>query len=135
MNDTIKSVHAKVSAIFVELAGERAKRLDGSSIAEPAMSAISAACAGAYGDKANDLGFHMADWNSDAAFIVALHLFPERFTAEEVAAGVDSFLMHAPSHIREACRITGDYQWVDFEEGAGGKNCGEEFARKSKSKG
>jgi hypothetical protein len=105
----------KVSAIFCELVGDLAKRLDGSKIAEPAMSAIEAACTEEYGAaRARDIGFHMADWNADAAFIVAVHLFPERFTREEIAEGVLAFLLHAPSHIRAACKITGLEDWVEF---------------------
>src|SRR5262245_30488098 len=97
----------KVLAIFTELVGERATRLDGCVIAEPAMSAIGHAFAAEYDPVAADaIGLHMADWNSDAAFIVAVHLFPERFTEEEIRDGVSGFLYHAPNHIREACRIT-----------------------------
>jgi hypothetical protein len=116
MNEAINTVRTKVSAIFAELVGERARRLDGSVIAEPAMSTIAAACESEFGARAHDLGFHMADWNSDAAFIVAVHLFPERFTPDEIAAGVGSFLVHAPNHIRAACGITGSYVWVDFPD-------------------
>jgi hypothetical protein len=78
--DAIESVRRKVAAIFAELVGERAKRLDGSVIAEPAMSALERALVEQYGEKAHDIAFHMTDWNSDAAFVVAVHLFPERFT-------------------------------------------------------
>jgi hypothetical protein len=116
------SVDRKVLAIFAELVGDRARRLDGSVPATPAMDAIAAALAGEYGpQKAHEIGFHMADWNSDAAFIVALHLFPERFTREEIEAGLGLFLVHAPNHIREACRLTGQYVWESFpdaDEGA-----------------
>jgi len=65
---------------------------------------------------AANIGLHMADWNSDAAFIVALHLFPERFTPDEVRAGIGLFLGHAPNHIREACRLTGEYVWENFPD-------------------
>jgi hypothetical protein len=117
MNDPTETVGQKVAAIFTELVGDRARRLDGSVIAEPAMSSIGAALAGDYGElKAAEIGFHMADWNSDAAFIVAVHLFPERFTSEEIAAGIGLFLVHAPNHIRAACRLTGSYVWEDFPE-------------------
>jgi hypothetical protein len=106
--DPHESVCRKVLDIFARLVGDRAVRLDGSVIATPAMHAITEALAGEHGlEKANDIGFHMADWNSDAAFIVALHLFPERFTPEEINAGLGLFLVHAPNHIREACRLTG----------------------------
>jgi hypothetical protein len=114
--DAIESVRRKVSAIFAELVGERANRLDGSVIAEPAMSALARALAEEYGERANDIAFHMADWNSDAAFVVAVHLFPERFTSEEIAAGVGLFLVHAPNHIRAACGLTGQYVWENFPD-------------------
>ena len=117
MNDPINSVGEKVAAIFAELVGERAKRLDGSVMAEPAMSTIAAAFVADHGsEKAHDIGFHMADWNSDAAFVVAVHLFPERFTPEEIEAGVGLFLTHAPNHIRAACALTGYYVWENFPD-------------------
>jgi len=81
------------------------------------MSVISEALTEEYGAKrAADISFHMADWNSDAAFVVAVHLFPERFTPEEIEAGVGLFLIHAPNHIREACRLTGTYVWENFPD-------------------
>ena len=116
MNNPIDTVWRKVKAVFAELTGDRAKRLDGSVIAEPAMSAIAAALRGQYGEKSDDIAYHMADWNSDAAFVVAIHLFPERFTAEEIEAGVGLFLTHAPNHIRAACGLTGQYVWENFPD-------------------
>jgi hypothetical protein len=121
VSDPITTVGEKVAAIFAELVGDRAKRLDGSVIAEPAMSTIGSALADVYGENAAEIAFHIADWNSDAAFIVAVHLFPERFTPEEIAAGIGLFLVHAPNHIRAACGLTGEYVWENFpddDEGA-----------------
>jgi len=118
LSEGASSVRDKVLDIFASLVGERARRLDGSVMATPAMDAITVALAPEHGiEKANDIGFHMADWNSDAAFIVALHLFPERFTAEEIDEGIGLFLVHAPNHIREACRLTNSYVWESFPEG------------------
>jgi hypothetical protein len=115
LKDPIETVGDKASAIFAELVGDRAERLDGGRIAEPAMGKIAAAFVEQYGEeKAADIGFHMADWNSNAAFIVAVHLFPERFTPEEIEAGVGLFLCHAPNHIRTACGLTGNYVWENF---------------------
>ena len=117
MDQPHDTVRAKVAAIFAELAGDRALRLDGSTLAVPTMDTITVALTEQYGiEEAADIGFHMADWNSDAAFVVALHLFPEKFTPEEVAAGVGMFLVHAPNHIREACRLTGTYVWESFPD-------------------
>lgn len=117
MADVHDSVSAKVLAIFREGFGDLANRLDGSVMATPAMDAITGTLMNDYGvDRANDIALHMADWNWDAAFIVALHLFPERFTKEEIDAGLGMFLCHAPNHIREACRLTDTYVWESWPE-------------------
>lgn len=111
------SVHQKVLDIFARFVRDRAARLDGSVLATPAMNAFADALAEDYGtEKAAEIGLHMADWNWDAAFIVAVHLFPEEFTREELATGVGLFLTHAPNHIRAACRLTGHYVWENFPE-------------------
>jgi hypothetical protein len=116
-SDDFESVGHRVAEIFDRVVGERAQRLNGSVVASEAMDVISAALAPEYGvEKAGEIAFHMADWNADAAFIVALHLFPEKFTAAEIDAGIGLFLSHAPSHIRAACGLTGQIQWVDFYE-------------------
>ncbi len=113
--DPVDTVGEKVLAIFGELAGDRVRRLDGGTYAGDAIRAFAGALEGAYGTKlAGELGFHLADWNSDAAFLVAVHLYPERFTPEEIEAGVGLFLVHAPNHIREACRLSGTPGWDDF---------------------
>jgi hypothetical protein len=41
------------------------------------------------------------------AFVVALLLFPEQFNAEEIAEGIESFLIHAPNHIAAAAKLMG----------------------------
>jgi len=111
----IDSVHKKVAAIFRELVGDQARELNGSMLSPRTKDAIAAALAERYGDDtATKVALHMSDWNSDAAFVVALHLFPERFTPDEIEAGIGMFLIHAPNHIREACRLTNTYVWENF---------------------
>jgi hypothetical protein len=39
--------------------------------------------------------------------IVALHLYPERFTPKEIEAGVELFLCHVPNHVIAAARLAG----------------------------
>lgn len=107
-----ESVRKKVQAIFVELAGERAHLLEGDIFPDDIRDTIVDALtiAGATEDQAlqvDEIAFHLADWNSDAAFLVALHLFPERFTAEEIEAAVDMFLVHVPAHVIAAARLAG----------------------------
>jgi hypothetical protein len=117
MNDAIESVREKVTAIFGELAGDRASRLDASTLPAAAMHAVASALGNDYGPlRSQDIALHLCDWNWDAAFITALHLFPERFTAEEITAGTGLFFCHAPNHIREACRLTDTYVWESFPD-------------------
>jgi len=111
-DDAYDSVDAKVLAIFTELAGDRTRMLDGSTFPAGITSTITAALSGPDASveqvlHADEIAFHLTDWNSDAAFIVALHLFPERFTPEEIEAGVSLFLVHVPSHVMAAARLAG----------------------------
>jgi hypothetical protein len=105
------SAREKVAAIFRELAGEKAERLDGSRYLADVNSRITTAIASSQEEadvlNADQVGFHLIDWQADAAFIVALALYPDRFTDEEVREGVDAFLIHAPSHAVEAARLAG----------------------------
>jgi hypothetical protein len=70
------------------------------------------------GERARDVAFHLSDWHADAAFIVALHLFPERFTREEIDEGVRDFLIHAPNHVAAAAALFGFPIQDIFEVGA-----------------
>jgi|SRR5690242_5071459 len=107
-NDPYDSVREKVEAIFTELVGKRELQVRGSLRGGDVHSAIAAALSSDIRDEvADEIAFHMVDWSYDAAFIVALHLFPERFTPEEIEAGVGLFLVHAPAHIIAAARLMG----------------------------
>src|SRR4051812_8201219 len=110
--DAHDSVRRKVQAIFTELAGDRARMLEGDRFPAGITTTVTAALTGAdaTGEQvlhADQIAFHLTDWNSDAAFIVALHLFPERFTPEEIEAAVDMFLIHVPNHLVAAARLAG----------------------------
>jgi hypothetical protein len=112
MADPIDSVRTKVLAIFQNAFGDLSERLDGSVLATPAMDAITEALEEEHGlERANQIAINMADWNWDAAFIVALHVFPEQFSKDEIDAGLGLFLCHAPNHIRKACLLTDTYVW------------------------
>lgn len=99
---------AKVAAIFHELVGESALRLSGSHYNHDTAAAISCALTSTTDDRtARDIAFNLTDWASDAAFIVALQLFPERFTTDEIADGIENFLIHAPNHVSAAAVLSG----------------------------
>ena len=111
-DDAHDSVRKKVQAIFTELAGDRARMLEGGTFPAGITSTVTAALSSTDATEeqilhADQIAFHLTDWNSDAAFIVALHLFPERFTPEEIEAAVDMFLVHVPSHVIAAARLAG----------------------------
>ena len=50
---------------------------------------------------------HVIKQQADAAFIVALHLYPDRFSPEEIDAGVRALLVHVPAHIIAAAKLGG----------------------------
>ena len=114
LSESNKDVGAKVAAIFRELVRERASRLDGSHYNRDSAAAIARALSFCTDDRsssadctARGIAFHLTDWASDAAFIVAVQLFPERFTATEIAEGVEAFLYHAPNHVAAAAVLSG----------------------------
>lgn len=119
-------VRDKVQSIFEELVGDRAAILKGDRYPSEINDRItSAILGGELGSSINDpvkldgIGFHLVDWNSDAAFIVATLLFPEEFTDEEIRDGVERFLVHAPAHCMEAARLGGystDNPFLDDDE-------------------
>lgn len=112
--DEHDSVTAKVDAIFREFAGSRADALLGHVPARQANDILARALAEERDElEADEMAFHLVDWNSDAAFLVAFMLFPERFTQEDLRAAVDMFLVHVPSHVLAAARL-GGYQATDI---------------------
>ncbi|HYF47964.1 MAG TPA: hypothetical protein VEJ63_01055 [Planctomycetota bacterium] len=52
-----------------------------------------------------ELGFQMGDWGRDAAMMLALHLYPEKFTPTEIRDIVGQVLVHVPNHIVAAAAI------------------------------
>ena len=70
--DAHDSVRDKVQGIFQEWAGERANLLRGDVPARDANTILGQALARTHGVvKGDEIAFHLVDWNSDAAFIVA----------------------------------------------------------------
>src|SRR5689334_19418961 len=111
------TVEEKVLAVFRELAGERVHQIE---VAVPtAQQTIAQALADEHpASVARDIAFHLTDWQSDAAFIVAVILFPERFTPDEIRNGVDDFIAHAPNHAAAAAKLGGFPVTDVFEIGA-----------------
>ena len=103
------SVREKVRQIFAEAFGSRADIFSGGVPARRANNALSLALAEDFDPAvADEIAFHMVDWETDAAFVVASLLFPERFTKEELQAGIDMFLIHVPAHVMAAARLSGN---------------------------
>jgi len=99
----------KVVEIFRELVGDRAKKLDATHYPADIVSTMTEALIDEYDDPTEEqiltidmISHNLIDWQSDAAFLVALTLFPEKFTKEEIQDEVRSLLIHVPDHIREA---------------------------------
>lgn len=119
MSGPIDDCESTTTGIFVETVGDRATRLDPTQSQQEIIGRMSKVLAREFGPAvADDIGFHLSDWVADAAFLVALHLFPERFSDAEVEEGIESFLLHAPNHVAAAAALTGNPIEDVFEVGA-----------------
>jgi hypothetical protein len=110
MSDANNSFRKKVDDIFQELVGPERARWLRADVPSRCMLQIAHAVSSQseYSEKVGwDIGINVADWQGDAAFLVALHLFPERFTEEEIDEGVRSLLIHVPAHVIAAARLAG----------------------------
>ena len=95
-----KALRTKVHLLLRKAFGPKAERLlffDNSGEAAQAVRA-------AYHrrirkEKAVDLAFHLLDWREEGAFVIALNLFPEKFSPEEIREGILGFVCHAPYHV------------------------------------
>ena len=106
--DDHDSFRAKVARIFIDAFGERAALFKGGIPARTANDKLGIALADELDPLvADEVAFHLVDWETDAAFLVAFMMFPERFTASELQAAVDMFLMHVPAHVQAAARLAG----------------------------
>ena len=72
---------------------------------------------------ARDIAFHLSAWFAEAAFLVALHFDPNRFSKLEIEAGVSDLLASVLDHVWEAARVAGGPlpclgdQTVDHDDG------------------
>ncbi len=102
------TVNEQVMAIFRELVGDRSIQLAPTTGIPKAQPLITKAlCLEHPKETAQDIAFHLTDWKSDAALIVALLLFPERFSRAQIRDGVEAFAIHAPNHVAAAAKLCG----------------------------
>lgn len=89
----------KTRAIFVRAFGSRAALLFKGASTQTMMDTVSAAFARHISrEKAADIGFHIGDWAKDAALVLALHMFPEKFTRDEIRHVADFVAAGMPYH-------------------------------------
>ena len=106
----MSSVADKVQQIFLELVGSRAEVLRGDRFPGDICSVVGQAlCEGDFSEASvlrnDEIALNIVDWNSDAAFLVAVHLFPERFSSAEIREGVNALMLHVPEHLRDAAQL------------------------------
>ena len=101
----------KVIEIFRELVGVKADNLSSSFYPAYANSKITNALIKDRPElseneiiEADSIGLDLVCWQRNAAFIVALTLFPEKFTDDEIEDEVISLLSHVPEHIKTALK-------------------------------
>jgi hypothetical protein len=106
--DVYNSVRQKTWQIFSDAFGSRADVFKAGVPARAANNVLSDALASDFHPQvADEIAFHLVDWKTDAGFLIAFLLFPERLTKEELQAGADMLLMHAPAHVLAAARLAG----------------------------
>ena len=105
---------SKTIVIFREIVGDKAERLRGDRYLADVNSRITEALAAENPDWSEDelvtkdgIGQNLIDWQGNAAFIVALALYPDRFSNEEIQEGVRDLLLHVPHHVTEAAKLAG----------------------------
>jgi hypothetical protein len=98
-------LHEKIASVFRHIPGANITSLVPS---HPAHSSVIAESLAESFDtkRAQDIAFHLTDWTSDAAFLVALSLRPDVFTKSEIEQGLMLFLVHAPNHIAAAAKLS-----------------------------
>jgi hypothetical protein len=109
--DPNRAAFDKTAQIFQELCQESCRRLDptipaGMDAKMALVERISRIFAERFGpERAQEFALHVVGFPSDVAFVTALFLFPERFTDEEVAAGIRCFGIEASHHAVEVARL------------------------------
>ncbi len=101
-------INEKAVVIFRELVGERAVRVSSSRLATETMDRILEVLAPRFGvETANLIGCHIGECVGDAAFLVALQLFPERFTNDEIDDWLGCMMIDSPDHMAAAAKLYG----------------------------
>ena len=102
-----KSFRGKTRQILAESGHESALATFGLGTEDSFLARVQKAFSELPAERAYDLAFHLSDWRADAAFLVALHLAPTRFSSDEVRDGITQFLVHAPNHVAAAAKVAG----------------------------
>jgi len=70
---------------------------------------IAAAFAASMGDQAiaNEIAFHMTDWDHDVDDLIKLYEQPEALNDDEILKLVIGFLIHVPNHVAAAKKLAG----------------------------
>jgi hypothetical protein len=105
--NSAKSFRAKARSVLAEGGNEAVLAKLGLGVDDSFLASIREAFPELPAQRAYDLAFHLSDWRADAAFLMALHLAPARFNAEEVKEGLTQFLVHAPNHVAAAAKLAG----------------------------
>ncbi len=99
----------KVAALLARACARRLEEALWSPNLDRAREGIREALRRRFGDEAaRSIAFHLMDWTSEAAFLLALAMFPDQFSKSEVSEEADALLVHVPNHIAAAAKISGN---------------------------
>jgi hypothetical protein len=113
------SLTNKIQSLFKAVAGDAASSLDSGTFPKQIRKRIAKVLSQEYSEEVADkIAFHLVDWNGDAAFLVALYLWPEKFTDEDISKGIYRLIPHVPDHLAAAAKLFGLPVTDVFEMGA-----------------
>ncbi|HUI92567.1 MAG TPA: hypothetical protein VLX68_10005 [Chitinivibrionales bacterium] len=114
-----KDLRLKVFNLYKDAVGERADSIKNAQIPEKLRKTITNVLRTELDKKIADrISFHLLDWTDDAAFIMALILWPDKFTKQEISDGIYCFMPHVPDHLAAAAKLFGTPVTDVFEVGA-----------------
>jgi hypothetical protein len=58
-------------------------------------------------ESAQDIAFHMTDWDSDLIELVELYQHPQKLSDDEFEIAIYKFLAHVPNHLAAAKKLAG----------------------------
>jgi hypothetical protein len=106
--DSFERLHRKLLLLYKPLGDSVAARLDPAGSTDESCEALFDALSHAGEKNASDVAWHLTEWPWSAAFILALHLWPDAFSDEEIQIGYCYLHSDVSNHFKGFLEAAGD---------------------------